>query len=654
MSRVRIRWAASTLTDDRTYRFSIERHLQTAGSADVEPNDDAATASPLAGLFEISGDVGDGHDIYRWTLDDADAARTYRIEAQTSLRAPLTLELRSAAAQPMALAQWTRDGSALVLHDIGLAPGEYLLDVTAPATTAQPYVIRSLVVTDDIADREPNDGRERAIPLDPVTRTTLGRLAAANDRDDWSFSVDSDQAGLQVGVELTTAGHGVLNVCLLGTAGPPIKCRDGNGGMALSNLLLPAGDYILEVTGSVDLTSGYRLAVTETGPPAPDREQEPNDRADSPTTWDPELVMTGSLETADDDLYRVTIAGAPELWSVDATGVGLESIQWVGVDGVPLGTARAEPDGSRASLKDLYLLPGEHLVRVHGRDGDYRLTLTSQGGPDLDAEREPNDDLTRAEAMLVGGHKTGRVANPADIDLFRFGLAAPEHVTLALDVPPDGAMGLELWERETLIARLADPTVGADVVYDARLEPGDYLVWLRPLTPSEQDYRLSVERGDPFTTDADLEPNDTVLAARPLPASLVVAGSGRAPRGEDDWFALPPLVADGPITVEMEGDVTLVGLSDGLTEMRFAQDAATGLLTSPPLAMGTPYFLRVSATGPYRVRLAGDGLPAAPSERDAADDAQPRAGRPPRSPGSGPKPNGCPRRWTSETRPHRT
>ena len=149
-------------------------------------------------------------------------------------------------------------------------------------------------------------------------------------------------------------------------------------------------------------------------------------------------------------------------------------------------------------------------------------------------------------------------------------------------MPDDGAVGMELWERGTLIGRLDDPALGHDLRYDARLEPGDYQVWLRPITPSEGDYRLDVERADPFTTDADLEPNDTVLAARPMPASLAVDGTGRAPRGEDDWFALPPLVADGTVSAEAEGDVALLGLSDGQTELRLTPDPVTGLPTSPP------------------------------------------------------------------------
>ncbi len=62
------------------------------------------------------------------------------------------------------------------------------------------------------------------------------------------------------------------------------------------------------------------------------------------------------------------------------------------------------------------------------------------------------------------------------------------------------------------------------------LEPGDYQVWLRPITASEGDYRLDVERADPFTTDADLEPNDTVAGGPP---------HAREPRGRWDRARSP-------------------------------------------------------------------------------------------------------------------
>ena len=287
-----------------------------------------------------------------------------------------------------------------------------------------------------------------------------------------------------------------------------------------------------------------------------DHEREPNDQSGVATPWDAAIVMHGRLTGADDDMFRVTIAGEPQLWSVTATGTGIESLSWVGSDGTPLGRATASPADGSATLSDLYLLPGDHTVRVRGRDGEYALMLTPQGGPDQDAELEPNDDITRAEPMIVDDHRTGRLANPADIDIFRFSLATTDHVTISVRARTDGAVGLELWSGPSRLAVLAIRQPGQPIVYDARLYPGDYLVWLRPLVPSEADYELGIERGDPFTTIADLEPNDTQHDARPMPPDLVVTGTGWGTRGEDDWFALPPLPAGAPLDSSWSGAVT--------------------------------------------------------------------------------------------------
>ena len=42
----------ASLTDDQTYHFAIERHVDLPPSGDREPNDTAADASPSAGLFD--------------------------------------------------------------------------------------------------------------------------------------------------------------------------------------------------------------------------------------------------------------------------------------------------------------------------------------------------------------------------------------------------------------------------------------------------------------------------------------------------------------------------------------------------------------------------------------------------------------------------
>ncbi len=448
--------------------------------------------------------------------------------------------------------------------------------------------------------------------MDPTTLSARGRLAAPNDRDDWSMVVTPIMAATQLDIDLTWDGARPYQLCLMRLDGPPVQCRDGTTGVTLGDLLLPAGTYVLEVTGRNSLTEGYRLQVTGIGAPAADREREPDDLGGSATVWDPTQVMHGRLTGADDDLYRVTIAGDPQLWTVEAKGSGIESVSWVQPDTTQLGRATST-DGTSATLADLYLLPGDHTVRVRGHDGSYSLTLTPQGGPDPNAELEPNDDLSRAESIAVDGHKTGRLANAADIDIFRFSLAATDHLTLRVEPGTGGTIGMELWSGDTRLARLLDPVAEVPVVYDALLYPGDYAIWLRPVVTSDADYRLTLERGDPFTAEPDLEPNDTPADARPVPADLVITGTGWGTRGEDDWYALGPLPSATTLSLATDGAITHVALSDGVSDLRLTPGADAGTWSSAPLAAGQPTWIRVTATGPYRIAVSGDGLIPGPS-----------------------------------------
>lgn len=167
--------AGRALTDDRDYWFSIARRLDVPPSADAEPNDDPVAASPIGGLFQISGDLGGSTDLYRWTLAPSDAERSWRLEARTSLQAPLQLELRSISGEPLATVGLDRDGLARI-HDLRLPAGDYILAVGPVAGQAQPYVVRSVSFDDPLADPEPNGSRERAVPMDAATDLAVGRL----------------------------------------------------------------------------------------------------------------------------------------------------------------------------------------------------------------------------------------------------------------------------------------------------------------------------------------------------------------------------------------------------------------------------------------------------------------------------------------------
>jgi hypothetical protein len=69
-----------------------------------------------------------------------------------------------------------------------------------------------------------------------------------------------------------TGSQDARRVCLSTLSGTSLQCRDGNGGVAIMALLLPPGDYVIEVSGDpYDLgLDGYTLRIDPTTAPAPD------------------------------------------------------------------------------------------------------------------------------------------------------------------------------------------------------------------------------------------------------------------------------------------------------------------------------------------------------------------------------------------------
>lgn len=96
------------------------------------------------------------------------------------------------------------------------------------------------------------------------------------------------------------------------------------------------------------------------------------------------------------------------------------------------------------TLADLYLVPGDHLIRIGTTGGDYTLTLTPLGPPDPTGEREPNNDAVSAQPIVIGQPLDGRLPQVSDRDVFRFSLAAREHLALTVTPPSDGSMTYSL------------------------------------------------------------------------------------------------------------------------------------------------------------------------------------------------------------------
>ena len=365
------------------------------------------------------------------------------------------------------------------------------------------------------------------------------------------------------------------------------------------------------MSGGEDLGDDYRLSVSDAGPIVTDREVEPNDTTATASAFHPGVVMRGRSHQGDLDYYRVAVTGEPQVWRLDATGTDIRSLLWLEPDREVRGTADISADGSRASLWDMYLVPGRHWISIETEGDDYTLTMTPLGPLAAGAELEPNNDSDNAEPLDLDRPRSGRLPGAADTDVFRFSLDATEHVTIRLDPPADGGVKVKLVAAGTELMRLSQPVPGEQpFAYDAELPVGDYELTLQSDSGSVLPYRLLVQRGDPFVRPADLEPNDVAAEARDLPPTLHVEGTGWGSGGEDDdWYRIEaPPDPTQPIVVTTSGLVTRMELTDGVSGVGIDPDATGPTWTSRALPVGVPLYLHVTSGGDYSLDVSGGGL----------------------------------------------
>lgn len=593
------------------YRVTIEREQELPPSGDVEPNDDPATASLISLPFTFVGDAADTPDVYRWTIRDDEAGVPVQVDLRVVAGDSVRMRLLDLAGTELALATAQRDGLGH-LYDLVLPAGDYLLEVSGSGAGPLGYVLSSSVPDDPDADAEPNDGRDQALPL-AIGGTLTGRLAGPRDIDHYRVGVSPEAAGERLDVALRVTSALERRVCLIGPDLAEIQCRTGRGDIVLSNLVLAAGDHLVMVEGTEDVDHSYRLSVESAGPIDATHEVEPNDLPSTASPFDPSVVIHGRSANGDDDHYVVEVTGEPQVWHLEVVGIGIRDVRWLEPDREVRGTADIAPDGSAASLWDMYLIPGRHWIMIDATGGDYTITMTPLGPLAPGTEREPNEDADNAEPIDLGVVRTGRLPGPSDTDVVRFSLEASEHVRVRLDPPADDGVRVRLTTAGTEIVRTRTPVPGEPFVYDAWLETGDYEVTLTTEGGSVQPYHLLVERADPWDLPADLEPNDVLAAARDLPTTLAVEGTGFGQRPEDtDWYRIPATMLGDrsePIVVRTTGRELRVDLTDiDGHQVGLDPDADRTTWASRTLPADGDLYLAVMGAGPYTLDVSGGGL----------------------------------------------
>ncbi len=464
------------------------------------------------------------------------------------------------------------------------------------------------------AEAEPNDRPAQANSWSLDVPAT-GQLNGVDDSDAYRFTVDPTNSGARFDLRLRSDSRAQRRVCLRLPDGTDLQCRAGLGEVTLADLSPAPGDYVVAVSGDADPSEHYTLAWIITGRAAPARENEPNDTHLTASPLDAQNRTQGRFTGDDKDIYRLTVTGKPQLWRIQVTGDGINTVNLLDAVGDSEHHIGAQTQ-RRVRLTDLLLLPGIHYIAVAGGPGgEYRVAAIPLGPPPEGVEQEPNDAPDQANPLVFKAPRTGLLNETGDIDAYRFTLATQEHIRLTVTPPEDGRLQARVWWGDGFaIAQHDDPAAGSPPwTLDTFLQPGDYVVRLSAIESGDSPYTVNLVRGDPFAALTDLEPNDGADLASPLPATLAVTGT--VGKGDNyDWYRLPPLPADTGVKITAPPAVTLDfydAKAQSLAD-RFQRDSGSGVYTgSLPASGAQPYTFRVGGDSAYEIKLAFDKGPAA-------------------------------------------
>jgi hypothetical protein len=157
------------------YRFSISRGQPLPPIGDVEPNDDAATGIPIAGPFELGGDISGTPDVFRWSAPGDATSGPWDLVLQVPVGT--ATRLTATASDGTRFTSVTADQGLATIHDLTPDPAGYTVVLDQPATAPTPYILRAVEgAPSPDRDAEPNDRLDWALPMGPGQLRATGRL----------------------------------------------------------------------------------------------------------------------------------------------------------------------------------------------------------------------------------------------------------------------------------------------------------------------------------------------------------------------------------------------------------------------------------------------------------------------------------------------
>ena len=623
--------------------FNSTAALSDGVSAD---NSSAETALPVAAEFNLQSILEKSDSWFNWQLSGIDARKRWTLTATAPIGASVGLDLQTSDGKPILAATQIKEGR-LELPDIGLPPGTYRVHLKSEEAQAYPFALFSASQGPRSPGREeePNDNVLSARPL-TLGQPMTGRISQPGDVD--TYVLPAAAAGQLLNIQLGGESKAIKRLCMSGADGSLLQCREGVMPNLTDIVVTEANRYFI-VTGGPSPDATYDLIARVAGQATADAESEPNDTGEQADRL-AEPNMRGRFAGEDADFFRFTVSDN-KLRKFQLTGEAAASMEVTDLNGVA--SARVErradaagkPTSDPLQLADLALAPGEYLLIVKGRDGDYVIAseavqAAEKAGPP--PEREPNDELDQAQALEQDGPITGTLSTDSDIDQYRISLRTPQAIAIHLDTnescPVEFSLNWTSWSGKRAITTVR----GKGFVYPARLEAGDYIIALQQKAPCATPgaYAVWYDAMPDLGDVGDIEPNDYFGSARPLSPELKVAGTvGQFE--DEDWFRLPLVENDVTVTIIPTGDVEIT-LTDGKATSSFQLSQPTEIASGDKgervqgtVPAGAAAAIRVKGRGNYTLAVVmGDGSGPSASKSDQAPGPQDISPRPSSEDGS--------------------
>lgn len=546
---------------------------------------EATATSGLAAGTSVAGDLQGADDVFPWTIDAIGARQRWSLTLNVPIGSEPAMTLEDDKGTVIFRATRVTNGE-ISLGDIGLNAGSYRVKLSPGASESFPYLLTLTAEGPRSASREdePNSDIPRAHVL-ALAKAVSARIAQDGDVDLFALPTGDAVKDKRLSVALQQSVKRSRKICLVNSKSEELLCKEGDKPV-LIDIVPWAEPLYVAVSGTPDLKATYTITARLSGVVEPNSEREPNDSVQSATPFAGPTMNGRFGDDGDTDLYAFDVQGEPQVWAIEAKGAGIKQLELRDVSGTPKSSAGPSADAvDQALLKDLMLLPGKYFIALSGKEGTYTLSASSTGKPDQNAEREPNDEQAQAIKLNFGEKRKGSFSSDTDFDMYRIATTASEQIDITVDLEGDCTAALRLYMPERAYYEAYGK--GKGFVVHARIPIGESYVGLlpSPLAPCTTSYELVVTRADITKQLSDIEPNDSVADASPLPPSLTASGTNTSVMDSDIYLVPESLAGKEALIEHSEGSFSALrtGDPDAPTEIEGTVDVEknTHLVTFP-------------------------------------------------------------------------